>query len=75
LNSSWVKPAGPYSLFAAIYPGPHLDHKTGKIDERIRFAISCGINDEGAAVYLVFPFAAEDQEIKELVVSQDEWTD
>ena len=74
MSSSQVSPAGPYSLFSAIYPGPHLDD-TGKIDERIRFAISCGVDDKGNAVYLVFPLGAADFEIKELVVSADEWID
>ena len=57
-----------------IYLGPHLDDH-GVFDPRIFFNFFCGWNDDGAAIWIVFPYGAQEDEIQELVLHPDKWTD
>lgn len=58
-----------YSLLKYIYPGPHLDQKTGKLDERVYFHIPVSVDPLSKEyTYIVFPYGADPSEITELVV-------
>lgn len=63
---------GAFSNFSYIYPGPHIDEK-GNLDTRIKFSVPCGWED-GKAVFMIFPFNAGQDEVKELKIRlEDNW--